>query len=92
MLYHITKKTASSDPVVLEPVSLSDLSRAGWKEKDLENVLADRIDYLIRGDQLMVIFQERQFQEDAGPRNPRLPRRANSGNCLGAFVLRCTAG
>jgi len=65
MLYHITKKNAASDAAKLQPVSLSDLSVAGWKEKDLENVLAKRIDYVIRGDQLMVIFQERQFQEEA---------------------------
>ena len=65
MLYHITKKNQSTAPLELKPVPLSVLSNAEWKEKDLEDVLAKKIDYLIRGDQLMVIFQERQFQEEA---------------------------
>lgn len=34
------------------------------KEKDLENIIARRIDDLVRTDQLMVIMQERQRQEE----------------------------
>jgi len=65
MLYHLTKKNKETDPAELKPVRLSALSKAGWEEKDLENVLAKKIEYVIRGDQLMVIFQERRFQEEA---------------------------
>jgi hypothetical protein len=65
MLYHITKKQENSDTASFDPVPLSKLAKAGWKEKDLENVLAKRIEYVVRGDQLMVIFQERRFQEEA---------------------------
>lgn len=64
MLYHINKND-DSNSLELKPVNLSNLSEAGWKEKDLEDVLAKKIEYVIRSDQLMVIFQERQFQEEA---------------------------
>lgn len=64
MLYSIEKKTAQEEPA-MKPVPLSTLARAGWVEKDLENILAQRIDCVIRGDQLMVISQETRFQEEA---------------------------
>lgn len=46
------------------PVLLSTLARAGWLEKDLENVLSTRIPDVLRENQLMVIFQERRRQEE----------------------------
>jgi hypothetical protein len=46
------------------PVVLSTLERAGWLEKDLENVLSRRIPDVLRESQLMVIFQERRRQEE----------------------------
>ena len=65
MLYHIEKKDPADRNPVLRPVDLSVLSAAGWKEEDLEKILAERIDYLIRSDMLWVIFRERKFQEEA---------------------------
>ena len=50
-----------SDIDKIEEISLSD---AGLKEKDLENIIAKRIDELVRTEQLMVIMQERQRQEE----------------------------
>jgi EVE domain len=46
------------------PVLLSTLGKAGWLEKDLENVLSHRIPDILRADQLMVVFQERKRQEE----------------------------
>jgi hypothetical protein len=46
------------------PVLLSTLEKAGWLEKDLENVLSARIPDVLRENQLMVIFQERRRQEE----------------------------
>jgi len=40
------------------------LASSGLKEKDLENIIAKRIEELVRTDQLMVIMQERQRQEE----------------------------
>ena len=40
------------------------LASSGLKEKDLENIIAKRIDELVRTDQLMLIMQERQRQEE----------------------------
>jgi hypothetical protein len=46
------------------PVLLSTLEKAGWLEKDLENVLSERIPDVLSENQLMVIFQERKRQEE----------------------------
>ena len=48
----------------ISKVKESSLSSSGLKEKDLENIIAKRIDELVRTDQLMVILQERQRQEE----------------------------
>jgi hypothetical protein len=58
MLYKL-----SEDKNFLE-VQLSSLGEAGWLEKDLEDVFSDNIDYILRDDQLMTIFQERKRQEE----------------------------
>ena len=62
MLYKwINPGTVNSDIDKIKEVSLAS---SGLKEKDLENILARRIDELVRTDQLMVIMQERQRQEE----------------------------
>jgi len=53
--------SASSD---IEKVKEVTLRSAGVKEKDLENIIAKKIDELVRTDQLMVIMQERSWQEE----------------------------
>lgn len=51
----------NSDVIKLKEISLA---ASGLREKDLENIIAKRIDDLVRTDQLMVIMQERQWQEE----------------------------
>ncbi len=46
-------------------ISLSSLEDAGWTEKHLEDALAERIDLVVREDQLLVLAQERPRQEEA---------------------------
>jgi hypothetical protein len=48
----------------IEKIKEISLASSGLKEKDLENIIAKRIDELVRTDQLMVIMQERQRQEE----------------------------
>lgn len=50
--------------VGLKAIKISNLSNIGWKEKDLENLLANNITQLIREDSLMTINQERPMQEE----------------------------
>lgn len=49
----------------LEPVQLSSLQEAGWREKHLEDLLAEQLDLLVPEDRLMLIAQERALQEEA---------------------------
>lgn len=65
MLYGIQKKTKTDDPSLLTPVPLSSLDTAGWREEDLEAILVERIDYVVREDQLFVVCHERKRQEEA---------------------------
>lgn len=61
MLYElVTQANGSKD---IQEVELSSLGAAGWKEKDLENLLVGRISMILREEQLMVISQERAGQE-----------------------------
>ena len=53
--------TKTSDVEKLREVSLA---HSGLREKDLENLIAKRIDQLVRTDQLMVIMQERSRKEE----------------------------
>ncbi len=62
MLYRLTKE--AEGPAV-QPVVLSSLAAAGWTEKNLEDIMAARIELLLRETQLMVLAQERQWQEEA---------------------------
>jgi len=64
MLYLLARTVGSKEPDLKE-VSVSSLENANWTEKNLENVLSKRIDLVLRESQLMVIFQERQWQEEA---------------------------
>lgn len=54
----------SKDKTALEALKICSLDDAGWKEKDLEDLLAANITSLIREDYLMVISQERPMQEE----------------------------
>jgi hypothetical protein len=63
MLFWLSHKERTH-AVEIGPVLLSTLERAGWLEKDLENVLSARIPDVLRESQLMVIFQERRRQEE----------------------------
>lgn len=47
------------------PVKAKRFSDIGWKEKDLENLIASNILKLIPESQLMVLFQEKPFREAA---------------------------
>ncbi|MBC8520391.1 MAG: hypothetical protein H8D26_00135, partial [Methanomicrobia archaeon] len=48
----------------LKAIKIKSISNAGWKEKDLENLLANNITQLIREEYLMTIGQERPLQEE----------------------------
>ncbi|USD39588.1 hypothetical protein [Ferrimonas sp. SCSIO 43195] len=48
----------------IDKVKEISLSSSNLKEKDLENIIAKRIDDLVRTDQLMILMQERQRQEE----------------------------
>jgi hypothetical protein len=63
MLFWLSNKNRTL-VVDVGPVLLSTLERAGWLEKDLENVLSQRIPDVLSENQLMVIFQERRRQEE----------------------------
>lgn len=56
-------KSKDSDSDV-EKVTETTLADAQLKEKDLENIIAKKIDELVRTDQLMVILQERRMKEE----------------------------
>lgn len=63
MLYSLAR--GDSGKPALRSVALSSLAEAGWQEKDLENVLAQRIEVVLREDRLFVVAQERRWQEEA---------------------------
>ena len=63
MLFYIDKKNSSA----LDQAAATTLDQLGWKEKDLENLVAQHIDKVVRENQLLVVAQERQVypQEEA---------------------------
>ena len=62
MLYKwINPGKVGSEIEKIQEISLKD---SGLIEKDLENIIATKIEKLVRTDQLMVIFQERSRQEE----------------------------
>ncbi|MGB2728844.1 MAG: EVE domain-containing protein [Halobacteriota archaeon] len=61
MLYKIDRKNKDD----LKGVKSKTLAQIGWKEKDLENLISKNLPRFIPENQLMIIFQERQRQEEA---------------------------
>jgi hypothetical protein len=53
-----------ADKTALEPVRPTTLADLKWLEKDLEQLVARHIDRVVREDQLLVIHQERRYQEE----------------------------
>lgn len=62
MIYKLSGRSDGDHPAFVD-VPLATLKDAGWREKDLEDYLAQNITKLLREDQLMVISQERRGQE-----------------------------
>lgn len=60
MLFYLKE----TDKSALEEVRPTTLQKLGWVEKDLENLVARHIDRIVREDQLLVIHQERRYQEE----------------------------
>lgn len=60
MLFFLDKNDRAS----LKPVPGTTLARHGWTEKQLEDLVAQHIDHVVRESQLLVIHQERQYQEE----------------------------
>mgnify|MGYP005855314771 CR=1 FL=1 len=52
------------DKSVLSHVPATSLEQLGWLEKDLEDLVSKHIDKVVREDQLLVIHQERRYQEE----------------------------
>lgn len=61
MLFKIDRKNKDN----LKGVKSKTLAQIGWIEKDLENLISKNLSRFIPENQLMVIFQERQRQEEA---------------------------
>ncbi len=61
MIYEIS----NTDKDYLQPVKSIRLSEIEWTEKDLENLISNNIFQFIPENQLMVISQEKSFQEQA---------------------------
>jgi hypothetical protein len=61
MLFKIDQKNRD----YLRAVKSTSLAQIGWKEKDLENLISKNLPLFIPENQLMIIFQERQMQEEA---------------------------
>ena len=60
MLYYLKNDNKTH----LTKVKRTNLANLGWKEKDLENLIANNISKILSEESLMTIFQERQFQEE----------------------------
>lgn len=61
MLFYLNNKERTE----IKPVTHKTFKNIGWKEIDLENLIAKNMTKLIPQNQLMVLFQERQGQEEA---------------------------
>lgn len=62
MIFEIEKSGNKNNLDHIKRVSLQTI---GWNEKDLENIIAKNIQELIPENQLMILAQERSFQEEA---------------------------
>lgn len=60
MLFYLNREDKST----LAEVRSTTLDALGWLEKDLEHLVARHIDRIVREDQLLVISQERKYQEE----------------------------
>ena len=60
MLYYLKDDNETH----LTKVKRTNLANLGWKEKDLEHLIANNISKILSEESLMTIFQERQFQEE----------------------------
>jgi len=58
-------KINQNDKAMLKGVVSTSLAQIGWDEKDLEKLISKNLSSFIPENQLMVIFQERQWQEEA---------------------------
>lgn len=61
MLFYLNNKKRTD----ITPATHKTFESIGWKEVDLENLIAKNMAKLIPQNQLMVLFQERQWQEEA---------------------------
>jgi hypothetical protein len=61
MLYKLNNQSKNN----ITPVQNTDFDQIGWTEKDLEGLISSNIKTILPDNQLMVIFQERQYQEEA---------------------------
>ncbi|MFC1970229.1 hypothetical protein ACFLVV_03305 [Chloroflexota bacterium] len=61
MLFYLNNKERTE----INPVIQKTFYSIGWKEIDLENLMAKNLERLIPQNQLMVLFQERSFQPEA---------------------------
>jgi hypothetical protein len=61
MLFYLN----NDEKTKIKPVKPSTFADLGWSEKDLENLISTNITRLIPENQLMVLFQERPFDEAA---------------------------
>lgn len=61
MLFYLNNQEKTD----IKPVAHKTFSNIGWKESDLEDLIAKNIIKLIPQNQLMILFQERPFQEEA---------------------------
>lgn len=53
-----------NDRTSLKPLPGTTLARHGWTEKELEVLVAQHIDHVVRESQLLVVHQERRYQEE----------------------------
>lgn len=60
MLYHLDREN-KDELAVVKTIALNDF---GWLEKDLENLISQNIEKIVREDQLLVFYQERKYQEE----------------------------
>lgn len=61
----IFKINRTQNKEVLNSVKRVSLASVGWTEKDLEDLISNNIQELIPENQLMILSQERQYQEEA---------------------------
>ena len=61
MLFYLSKQKRTE----IKPIPHKTFSSIGWKESDLEDLIAINMAKLIPQNQLMVLFRQRPYQEEA---------------------------